>query len=175
MPLIKENVLLGSHCFVASYLPCREGYWSSDLRDQALSSPNKQLALRTTQPVAQLAPYTQGPQTHIVTHTHPAAPAPPMYPHLGVPLCATTQAGNSLTNNKMGCNYFGAVTCWARLNGLRNMCYSWTPLLSRRSAFYSSQTEVNALQSTCVPACESLCECVFDGLGEGGRQSSGWW
>lgn len=119
--------------------------------------------------------------THAHTHTRlhtpePAAPAPPMYPHLGVPLCAATQAGNSVTMNKMRCNYFQAVTCWVKLNGVRNMCCSRTPLLSCRRAFYSSQTEVNALQSNCMPACESVCECVFSIGGEwvGGRGAVRW-
>lgn len=49
------------------------------------------------------------------------------------------------------------------------MCCSRTPLLSRRGAFYSSQTEVNAVQSSCTPARLLLCERVFDG-----RQRSGW-
>lgn len=43
----------------------------------------------------------------------PAATAPPVHQYLGVPLCTATQARNSVTNDKMRCNYFEAVTCWA--------------------------------------------------------------
>lgn len=39
--------------------------------------------------------------------------------------------------------------------------------MSCRCAFYSRQTEVNASQSNCVPACESVCECVFRWAGRG--------
>lgn len=71
--------------------------------------------------------------------------------------------------------------------GLRNMCCSRTPLLSSRRAFYSSQTEVNAWRSNCLPACACVSVQVCfsigrDRVGGGGavrRERGGagesWW